>query len=148
MSMNGVVKAARMRAICAACGKKGLNISADERHDIQMQVIGKASLSDMTLTELGRLHDHLNQRARPQSNEWAFVFRLNEARQPTAKKIFRLAERVGKLQTPPVAVASKAYIEGITRQMRGCDQPLEFCDPGQLHKIVQALEVYVKRHGG
>lgn len=146
MSRVGVFKAARIRAICAACGKKGLNISEDERHDIQLQVIGKASLSDMSLEELNRLHDHLNQRAKP-GNEWAFTFNLPESRRLYAQKIYRLAERVGKLQTPPVPVASKAYIEGITAQMRGATQPLEFCDPTQLHKVVQALEVYVKRHG-
>ena len=105
------------------------------------------SLSDMTLEELARLHDHLNQRTKP-GNEWAFTFNLPESRRLYAKKIFRLAERVGKLQTPPVPVATKAYIEGITAQMRGATQPLEFCDPEQLHKVVQALEVYLKRHGG
>ena len=30
----------------------------------------------------------------------------------------------------------------------GADTVLQFCDPTQLHKIVQALEVFVKRHGG
>ena len=42
---------------------------------------------------------------------------------------------------------SKRYIEGIAGHMVGCDTVLEFCDATLLHKVVQALEVYAKRHG-
>ena len=52
--------AARKRAILAACGRKGLAIDEDERHAMQMAVIGKASLTAMTLPELDKLLDHLN----------------------------------------------------------------------------------------
>lgn len=83
-----------------------------------------------------------------QDNPWAFVFGLPADRQAMARKIYRLAQRVGGIMSPAMPVAPKAYIEGISKQMAGCDQPLEFCDPERLHKIVQALEVYCKRHGG
>lgn len=135
------------KAIFAAC--KALGLSAEERHDVQRAVTGKTSLTDMTPAELERLREHLNRRtkgpAKP-ANEWSFVFKLTADRQPYGKKIFRLAERMGALQTPPVPVISKAYLEGISAQMRGTTQPLEFCDAEQLHKLVQALEVYLKRH--
>lgn len=150
MSTIGVIKAKQMRAVCTACGGKGLGISEEERRALQQQITGKASLKEMSLNEVGQVLDHLNRllgARRVVGNEWSFVFKLTPARQIHAKKIFRLAERVGKLLTPPVPVASKAYIEGITAQMRGATQPLEFCDPEQLHKVVQALEIYVKRHG-
>ena len=138
------------KAIFAAC--KALGLSAEERHDVQRSVTGKSSLTDMTPAELERLREHLNRRTKGPSakpaNEWGFVFKLATDRQPYGKKLFRLAERLGALQQPPVPVASKAYVEGISTQMRGTTQPLEFCDAGQLHKLVQALEVYLKRHGG
>lgn len=145
MSKIGLQKAARIKAIHAACRKLG--IDTDTRRDLQMEITGKASLSEMALHEVSRVLDALNRRASGEA-EWRFVFRLATDRQLYGRKIYRLAERVGALMDPPVPVATKAYIEGIARQMRGCDQPLEFCDAEQLHKIVQALEVYLKRHGG
>lgn len=144
--MNAIKKNGRIRAINAACGK--LKIGKEERHALQLQITGKQSLTDMTLPELDDVLSHLNRIASGKKNEWSFVFRLSLERQSYGKKIYRLAEKIGAMQKPPVGPMSKAYIEGIASQMRGCDQPLEFCDAEQLHKIVQALEVYVKRHGG
>jgi len=145
--MNVLKKSNRKASINILCGDLG--IGRDERHAIQRQVTGKSSLTEMSLAELDDVLNHLrkSQNGKRPEEEWKFVFRLALERQSYAKKIYRLAERIGKLQTPPVGVMSKAYIEGICRQMRGCDQPLEFCDCEQLHKIVQALEVFVKRHG-
>lgn len=53
---------ARKRAIFAAC--KHLGIDEDERRQVQLRVVGKASLSDMKLPELDDLLDHLNAKAR------------------------------------------------------------------------------------
>lgn len=145
MSTNGVVRSARIRAIHAACKAQG--IDQETRRAMQLQLTGKASSKDMSIGDVNTVIDYLNRGRRQSTNEWGFVFNLAPARRLYGKKIFRLAERVGKLQTPPVPVASKAYIEGITTQMRGTTQPLEFCEPEQLHKVVQALEIYVKRHG-
>lgn len=144
--MNALKKQSRIRAINTACGK--LKIGTEERRALQLQITGKQSLTEMVLHELDDVLSHLNRIANSKGNEWAFVFKLSVIRQSYAKKIYRLAERIGAMQSPRVGVMSKAYIEGIARQMRGCDQPLEFCDAEQLHKIVQSLEVYVKRHGG
>ena len=143
MSLIGVKKAARIRAIHAACRAAG--IDEETRRALQVQLTGKASLSDMHIGEVTRVLDHLNQSRG--GDEWKFVFKLAADRQPHARKIYRLAERVGQLMNPPVPVASKAYIEGLATQMRGCETLLEFCDATQLHKIVQALEIHVKRHG-
>lgn len=143
--MNILKKQTRIKAINSACGK--LKIGTEERHALQLQITGKASLTAMALPELDDVLSHLNRIANGKANEWAFVFKLQPDRQPSAKKIYRLAEKLGALQATPVGVMSKAYVEGISRQMRSCDQPLEFCDAEQLHKIVQALEVYLKRLG-
>ncbi|MBI2278165.1 MAG: regulatory protein GemA [Dechloromonas sp.] len=145
--MNVLKKQGRIKAINAACGK--LKIGTEERHALQLQITGKQSLTEMALPELDDVLSHLNLIARgaQPGDEWKFVFKLVPSRQTYGKKIFRLAEKIGAMQQPPVPVMSKAYIEGIARQMRGCDQPLEFCEVDQLLKIIQALEVFVKRHG-
>lgn len=143
--MNILKKQSRIKAINAACGKLG--IGRDERRMLQLQITGKKSLTEMALPELDDVLSHLNRVSTGKENEWSFVFRLAQERQRYAKKIYRLAEKMGAMQSPPVGAMSKAYIEGIARQMRGCDQPLEFCDVTQLHTIIQALEVFIKRHG-
>lgn len=143
MSNIGLMKAARIKAIHKACRDRG--IDAETRHALQLRLTGKASLTDMHLGEVSRVLDHLN--GNGGDNEWRFVFGLADDRQACGRKIFRMAERIGPHLKPAVKVASKAYIEGITEQMRGATQPLEFCDADQLRKVVQALEIYCKRHG-
>jgi phage gp16-like protein len=54
---------------------------------------------------------------------------------------------MGAAQKPPIGPMSKRYIEGIAEHMLGADTVLEFCDATLLHKVVQALEMYCKRHG-
>lgn len=146
--MDALKKATRIKAVHAACRAHG--IDEDTRRAIQIQVTGKASLKDMSALDLTDLLNHLNRRSKgdKDGNEWRFTFKLTPDRRTYCTKIYRLAQRIGALQSPPVPVMSKAYIEGVAAQMRGCDQPLEFCDTEQLHKIVQALEVFLKRHGG
>jgi phage gp16-like protein len=145
--MDALKKQSRIKAVHAACRAQG--IDEDTRRAIQIQVTGKASLKDMSALDLTDLLNHLNRRKGDKDgNEWRFTFKLAADRRTYCTKIYRLAQRIGALQSPPVPVMSKAYIEGVAAQMRGCDQPLEFCDTEQLHKIVQALEIYLKRHGG
>lgn len=145
--MDIVKKTARIRAVHAACRAQG--IDDDTRHALQVQITGKASLKDMSVFDLDSVLNRLNAPAQGKKdpNEWGFVFRLPRERQATAKKIFRLAERIGAGQKPPVGPMSKRYIEGIAEQMIGADTVLEFCDPEILHKVVQALEIHCKRHG-
>jgi len=144
--MDALKKAARIRAVHAACRAQG--IDDDTRKAIQLQTTGKASLKDMSALDLNDVLNHLNKRASGKAgNEWAFVFRLPGERQGLARKIFRLAERMGAAQKPPIGPMSKRYIEGIAEHMVGCDTVLEFCDATLLHKVVQALEMYCKRHG-
>ncbi|WP_415034923.1 phage protein GemA/Gp16 family protein [Azonexus sp.] len=148
MSLAGHQQADRIRAIHAACRVLGIDDAA--RRAMQQQLTGKYSLREMGMTDLNTVLDHLNRGRKvaqaQQGGEWRFVFRLTAERQVVAKKIYRLAERVGPLLSPPVALASKAYIEGVTKQMRGTEQPLEFCSAEQLRKVVQALEMFVRRH--
>lgn len=146
MSTIGVQKAARIRAIRAICRARG--IDDETRKALQTRLTGKASLADMDFAEVSLVLDHLNGKTSEAGGEWSFTFRMAADRRAHAKKIYRLAQRLGALLTPAVPVASKDYVEGIASRMRGCQTRLEFCDADQLHQIVQALEVYLKRHGG
>lgn len=154
--MDVLKKQSLRKIVLAICGKNGLALSADRRHEIQFDVTGVASLTDMSAPQLEDLISHLRRLQKAlqpvgeprATNEWNFVFKLTPDRRAYGKKIYRLAERCGALQKPPVPVASKAYVEGITEQMRGTKQPLEFCDCEQLRKVVIALEKHLNRKGG
>lgn len=137
---------ARMiRAIHSSCRAQG--IDTETRRAMQMHVTGVNSLSVMSTKQLSMVLDRLNH-GRPKTNfgEWSFVFRMPVDRQVVAKKIYRLAQTLGARQVPPMPVMPKAYIEGITRQMRGSTQPLEFCDAPQLLRVVAALKIHLDRH--
>lgn len=140
----------RMRAVFAACKKLGL--PDDARRAVVLQVTGHRSLADCSLRDLDAVVNHLNRRTGPiaqrPANPWAFVFDAAADRKPLLKKLYRLAERLGKLQTPPVPVMPPHYIEGIAAQMLQCDTRLQFCDADLLWRMVAALEKHLKRHGG
>ena len=58
MSSIGLRKAARIKAIHAACRAQGIDDEA--RRAIQVQLTGKDSLSDMAYAEVNKVLDHLN----------------------------------------------------------------------------------------
>lgn len=144
--MYALKKQSRIRAVHAACRAQG--IDDDTRKALQVQLTGKASLKDMSLFDLDSVLNRLNARgAGREVNEWAFVFKLPAERQRIARKIYRLAERMGAAQTPPIGPMSKRYIEGIAEHMLGADTVLQFCPAEILHKVVQALEIHCRRNG-
>lgn len=150
-----VDKASRIRAVHAACKAQGIDDT--QRRAIQLQITGKASLTEMGLGEIGRLLSHLNRGTgkRP-ANPWAFVFRLPPERRQLAQKLYRLAQRIGALQQPPLDVMPLAYMNQIARRMLGMDKPefdsvwvgIELADETTLYKIMQAMAVYLQRHAG
>jgi len=134
--------------IRAECAKQG--IDDDARKAMMMRLAGVASSTALNLKGALAVMDHLRKTGGATAstpNEWAFVFRQAADRQTYLKKIYKQAQKLGALQTPPVEVMPKAYMEGIAARMAGATQPMEFCDPERLHKIVQALEVHLKRLG-
>ena len=143
--MDVLKKTSRIKAVHAACRAQG--IDEDTRHALQVQITGHASLKDMSVFDLDSVLNHLNRHGAAQPNAWGFVFKLPAERRDLCKKIYRLAQRVGAAQTPPVGAMSKRYIEGIAERMIGAGTVLEFCDPALLRKVIQALEVYCKRNG-
>jgi len=61
MSTIGLRKAARIKAIHAACRAAGIDDA--ERQRIQREITGKASLKDMDYAEVSRVLTHLNKAA-------------------------------------------------------------------------------------
>jgi len=134
-------------AIRAECAKQGIDDYA--RKAMMMRLAGVRSSTKLDPTGARAVVDHLRKTGRSASakapNEWAFVFRQSPDRQTYLRKIYKLAQKLGGLQQPPVDVMPKRYMEGIASQMAGATQPLEFCEPERLRQIVQAMEVYLKR---
>ena len=153
---NQDARRARIKAIKAMTGRKGLALDdATYRAMLGNIVPGKDSAADMSVPQLDAVIVHLKKLIDPapaapkkgSADEWRFVFKCLPDRQGHLRKIYRLAERCGKLLTPPAPVAPKAWVEGAAKQMVGCTTALEFCDAEILHKLVQALEIHCKRHG-
>lgn len=150
-------RALRMRAIFAEARKAGLD--TDAVRQLGRQIFG-TGLSDASLPELDQVLSHLKRgnagaRGRTGGNEWAFVFSASPDRQRFLRKIYRCAERVGAIMSPPAKVAPPGYVEGIVAQSRGLRPhaqnvavSLALCDAEQLFLIVQILETYLARHGG
>ena len=61
MSAIGLRRAARIKAIHAACRNAGIDDA--ERRRIQQQITGKASTKDMSYAEVNQVLDHLNKAA-------------------------------------------------------------------------------------
>ncbi|MDR3352835.1 MAG: regulatory protein GemA [Zoogloeaceae bacterium] len=151
-----------LAGIRAECAKQG--IDDDTRRAMMRRIAGVGSSKDLTLKVAKQILWHLQQssdaapdkrksRAEVPSGtpeEWKFVFSQPKEKQPLLKKIFRLAETIGGLQTPPVPVIPKAWVEGIVRQMRGIPAggaavPLELVSGAELATLVQAMAVYIAR---
>lgn len=62
------------RAVHAACRKNGLD--DDDRKAMQVEICGKASLSDMTVAEIARLLDRLNRNSKAPAGHRAHVGKI------------------------------------------------------------------------
>lgn len=146
--------------------KRDLGLDDSEYRDLLWTVARVRSAKDLDHAGRARLIEHFRKcgwapanrrRSDKPASEWTFVFRLPPDRQPQAKKLFRLAQAIGALQSPPVDVMPKAWVEGTLKRMRaiadkraGGDAPptaapLEFATDAELRALVVALEVHRKR---
>lgn len=116
------------RAILAACARLGLD--DDARRDLQQDIIGKASLTAMTLPELVRLRDHLNRdwsgpnKDRPHMGKiralWWSLYWIGAIRRVDDEALTAFVKRqtgieklrfLGHLDAPPVIEALKSWLE-------------------------------------
>lgn len=138
---------ALQRQIFAAC--RELGIDADTRHDLQMQLTGKASLSDMTEMELRAMIDGLKARG------WKPVAKGGKARPAAARPDVRyihvlwgLLHKKGVLKQP-----GRRGLNLFIRQSFECKWgavPMDvdaLADPMQIRDVTEALKSWCHRVG-
>jgi hypothetical protein len=135
------------------CIKKEQGWSDDEYRDILEARTGKRSAADLDGPALARVVAALGGQKsalapRP-AHEWSWVDTAPASKQPMLKKLIMLAGGLGVAKGRQVA-----YLEGIAKQMSGAngsagpvEKPLPMCDEGELHRIIQAVAVHLKRKG-
>lgn len=135
---------ALVRTIHVAC--RQLGIDAETRHDLQLRVTGKASLSDMTATEQEKVLAELKARG----------FRIAGGKRPAAKRgdvrfahvLWGKLHRAGAVDRAG-AVGLNAFIRARFAQAWGAavmdvDQ---MRDPAQIAAVVEALKAMCARAG-
>ncbi len=118
-------------AIRAACRRQG--IDDDTRKDIQSDMIGKASMSDMSLAELGRLLDHFNKGWKGPMGHRAHIGKI--------KALWWSLFWLGAIDDPDDRAIS-AFVERQTGV-----SSLKFLDHRKAHSVVEALKGWLERVG-
>jgi hypothetical protein len=120
-----------MRAVRAACRAQGMD--DDDRRALQLELVKKASMKDMTPAELGKMLDHLNRgRTRPESSRphlskikalWWTLYWIGAVEQPNDRAIDAFVSRVSKVSA------------------------LRFLDAGSSRAVIEALKSWAAREG-
>jgi len=120
-----------VRAVRASCGRQG--ISDEDRKAIQLEVIGKESLADMELPEIGRLLDRLNKGWKgPMGHRahlgkiralWWTLYWLGAINEPNDQALNSFVERQAKVAA------------------------LRFLDHKQAFAVIEALKSWAAREG-
>ena len=130
MSRVGLWRAARIKAIHAACRSAGIDDEA--RRALQVQVVGKPSLKDMDLHELDRLLDHLNQA----SGYKGFAGKpQGVADDPQLQKIEAL---LADMKLPWAYIHKSKAGPSLVRRLTGKDR-IEWADTAGKHAVIVAL---------
>jgi len=118
-------------AIRAACKRQG--IDDDMRKDIQVKLIGKASMSDMTIGELGRLLDHFNKGWKGPMGHRAHIGKI--------KALWWSLYWLGAIDDPGDRAIS-AFVERQTGT-----SALKFLDHRKAASVIEALKSWLGREG-
>lgn len=118
-------------AIRAACKRQG--IDDDMRKDIQSTLIGKASMSDMSVGDLGRLLDHFNKGWKGPMGHRAHIGKI--------KALWWSLYWLGALDDPGDRAIS-AFVERQTGV-----SALKFLDHRKAASVVEALKSWAERIG-
>jgi phage gp16-like protein len=126
-----------MMAVRAACRRLGLE--DDDRKAIQLEVTGKESMADMSLSELGQTLDRLN---RDQSG--GFSNRSHFANRPHIGKIRALWWTLYWLNE--VAEPNDAALDAFVLRQTGL-QSIRFLDHSRAPSVIEALKSMAERAG-
>lgn len=138
--------------------RQQLGMDRDTYQAMLWSVARVRSAADLDWTGRKRVMDHLMAcgakigRKAPRkpsaNNEWAFIDRMPEDRRPMLRKLAAMARRNG---------LSKAYMEGIGKQMGGFNADaelrktvtitLEMMDSCQLCNVLSAVVCHLRRQG-
>ncbi|WP_370176258.1 regulatory protein GemA [Sphingobium abikonense] len=118
-------------AIRAACKRQ--RIDDDMRKDIQASLIGKASMSDMTIAELGRLLDHFNKGWKGPMGHRAHIGKI--------KALWWSLYWMGAIDDPGDRAIS-AFVERQTGV-----SALKFLDHRKAASVIEALKSWLARLG-
>lgn len=121
----------KMLAVFAACRRLGLD--EDTRRDIQQDVIGKASMSKMDLTEIGRLLDHLNRDWKGPSGHRAHVGKV--------RALWWSLYWLGTIDQP-----KERAIDAFVQRQAGV-AALRFLDHRSAPAVIEALKSWCAREG-
>jgi hypothetical protein len=120
-----------IRAVRGACRQQG--IDDDDRKALQQQIVGKASMSDMTIAEMARLLDHLNR-----GTPGPAVSRPHVAK---AKALWRTLYCLGEVDDD-----SDRALGTFVKRMTGV-AALRFLDHGRAAIVIEALKSWAERAG-
>jgi hypothetical protein len=118
-------------AVRAACKRQG--IDDDMRKDVQASLIGKASMSDMSLAELGRLLDHFNKGWKGPMGHRAHIGKI--------KALWWSLYWFGAVDDPGDRAIS-AFVERQTGI-----STLKFLDHRKAASVIEALKSWLERQG-
>ena len=130
MSSIGLRKAARIKAIHAACRHAGIDDEA--RRAIQVQVTGKASLKEMSYDEVSKVLDHLNRAAGYQETAGK---PKNLADDPQLRKIEAL---LADMKLPWAYIHRSQHGPTMVKRLTGKDR-IEWADAAGKQAVITAL---------
>jgi phage gp16-like protein len=120
-----------MGAVRAACKRHGLD--DDDRRELQLQVTGRRSMSDMSLADLGKLLDHLNKGWKGPSGGRATTAKI--------RALWWTLYWLGAVDEP-----NDAAIDAFVRRQGG-PASLRFTDHRAAQPIIEALKSWAWREG-
>lgn len=119
------------RAVHAACRKNGLD--DDDRKALQIELSGKASLSDMTVAEIARLLDRLNRNSKAPAGHRAHVGKIRAL----WWSLFWLGE---------VESSDDRAIGAFVKRQTGINA-LRFVDHKSAPAVIEAMKSWLRRVG-
>ena len=120
-----------MQAVRAACRR--LHIDEEDRRSLQEEVIGKTSMSDMDLSELGKLLDHLNRGWNGPMGHRAYIGKI--------RALWWTLYWLGAVNEPNDP-ALETFVERQTGKAR-----LQFLGHKEAFSVIEALKGWAAREG-
>jgi len=118
-----------LSAIHAA--KRDLGMEDDAYRDMLWTVARVRSAADLDFAGRKKVLDHLKACGWKAPNEWSFIDRAAQDRQPLLRKICAVSRSMG---------VGKAYAEGVAKRQHKIERRLEMMDATELWLVAAALE--------